>query len=109
MRCGGRRRARHPPPPLPPSSASPRPTPTPSCSIVAKGHYNEREAANTVGSVASALEYCHSRGITHRDLKPENLLLDGPEGGSVKIADFGLAKVVSTDHALMETACGTPG
>ena len=78
-------------------------------SIVAKGHYNEREAAVAVASIASALQYCHSRGITHRDLKPENLLLDGPEGGSVKIADFGLAKACSQDHALMETACGTPG
>lgn len=36
------------------------------------------------------LEYCHSRRVMHRDLKPENILL---AGGSVKIADFGLARL----------------
>ena len=79
-------------------------------SLVAKGHYTEREAARIMGQVASALEYCHGRGIAHRDLKPENLLLDSL--GNVCIADFGLAKACGLQQggdALMSTACGTPG
>ena len=45
----------------------------------------------------------------HRDLKPENLLYSTTdEDSSIKIADFGLAKLLHSD-SLMQTACGTPG
>jgi len=77
--------------------------------IVEKEKYTESEAADVVGKVASALHYCHSRDIVHRDLKPENLLLTSAEDDAdVKIADFGLAKLLK-EETLMQTACGTPG
>jgi calcium/calmodulin-dependent protein kinase I len=47
-------------------------------------------------------------GFAHRDLKPENLLYSSPDpDATIKISDFGLAKVISSND-LMMTACGTP-
>src|ERR1700690_2908820 len=51
-----------------------------------------RDAVGLMPQICEALEYAHSEGVVHRDIKPENILLDGK--GRVKIADFGLAKLV---------------
>jgi serine/threonine protein kinase len=69
--------------------------------------YCEADAANTVERIAVALKYIHAKGIAHRDLKPENLLLTHT-GEVVKIADFGFAKLMSEEHQMLQTACGTP-
>lgn len=64
--------------------------------------------------VMHAVTELHSRGIAHRDLKPENLLLANPgDPASIKIADFGFAKIMSKlpkvhGQQLMKTSCGTP-
>ena len=54
-----------------------------------------REALAIVPQICDALQFAHDQGIVHRDIKPENILLD--RRGRVKVADFGLAKLVGTE------------
>mmetsp|Transcript_10010 Transcript_10010/g.29563 ORF Transcript_10010/g.29563 Transcript_10010/m.29563 type:complete len:332 (-) Transcript_10010:498-1493(-) len=77
--------------------------------IVERGSYTESDAAKLVAQLCTALAYLHTKGIVHRDLKPENLLYADPSpDASIKLADFGLAKLVNGAN-VMQTACGTPG
>jgi len=77
--------------------------------MVESGPYSEREASMHVRKIGEALMFLHSKGIVHRDLKPENLILvDKSPHAELKIADFGLSKIV--DDVLlgtMKTVCGT--
>src|ERR1017187_5656383 len=57
-----------------------------------------REALAIVPQICDALQYAHDQGIVHRDIKPENILLD--RRGRVKVADFGLAKLVESNGPL---------
>jgi beta-lactam-binding protein with PASTA domain/predicted Ser/Thr protein kinase len=59
-----------------------------------KQRLTPREACNVIEPVLAALEAAHRAGIVHRDVKPENVLI--AEDGRVKVADFGLARAVST-------------
>ncbi|KAM5541348.1 hypothetical protein V8D89_004902 [Ganoderma adspersum] len=68
----------------------------------------EIEAQNITYQICEALIYIHSMGVVHRDLKPENVLLTQDRPPVVKVADFGLAKVIDS-LSLMQTKCGTPG
>ncbi|CAI0423902.1 unnamed protein product [Linum tenue] len=75
---------------------------------VAKGKLNEDDARKYFRQLISAVDYCHSRGVSHRDLKPENLLLD--EDGNLKVSDFGLSALAESKRqdGLLHTTCGTP-
>ncbi|MBL9126892.1 MAG: serine/threonine protein kinase, partial [Verrucomicrobiales bacterium] len=56
------------------------------------GRFSPEQALGLVPKICEALQFAHDEGVLHRDIKPENLLLDGR--GRVKIADFGIAKLV---------------
>jgi serine/threonine protein kinase len=59
------------------------------------GRFSPAEALAIVPKICEALQYAHEQGVLHRDIKPENILLDAK--GRVKIADFGIAKLVGED------------
>ena len=54
-----------------------------------------RVALQLIPQICDALQYAHDEGVVHRDIKPENVLVD--RKGRVKIADFGLAKILGRD------------
>ena len=77
--------------------------------IQSKQMYSEKDAAEMLQQVMSAIEYCHNNGICHRDLKPENLLYlkQGAEkDNTIKVIDFGLSQIISPEKKL-KTKVGT--
>ena len=62
------------------------------------------DALQIAREVSDALSYAHSRGVIHRDIKPENIML---EGGHAVVADFGIARAVSSAHGDSLTQTGT--
>jgi serine/threonine/tyrosine protein kinase RAD53 len=88
--------------------------------ILKNNGVSEEQARDIVLQTCEALAYCHGRGITHRDLKPEvrtapliaqthsqtdhilsqNILLTNDNPPMIKVADFGLAKVVDSQTML---------
>ncbi|MHC4084530.1 MAG: serine/threonine-protein kinase [Planctomycetota bacterium] len=60
--------------------------------VIQAGKLEPSEALAIVPQVCEALQFAHEEGIVHRDIKPENILID--KKGRVKIADFGLAKLL---------------
>jgi calcium-dependent protein kinase len=56
-------------------------------------HFTEKDAADVMKNILSAVVYLHKLGIVHRDLKPENMLYVNSEPDSnLKIIDFGTSK-----------------
>ncbi len=72
--------------------------------ILQDGPLNPARALAIVPQICEALHYAHEEGIVHRDIKPENILMD--RRGRVKIADFGLAKLLGRPRAAF-TLTGT--
>jgi len=60
--------------------------------LIRGGHLEPAQALKIVPQICEALQFAHDEGIVHRDIKPENILID--KRGRVKIADFGLAKLL---------------
>jgi serine/threonine protein kinase len=63
-------------------------------------------ALEYVATVADALDYAHAQGIVHRDIKPANIML--LNDGSIRVADFGIARITSSSKTATGTVMGTP-
>jgi len=79
--------------------------------VLRAGTITPEQALAIVPPICEALQFAHEHGVVHRDIKPENVLLD--QQGRVKIADFGIAKLVGEERrhpALTEDrqVIGTP-
>ena len=70
-----------------------------------KGVLNWKETLHFAIQIAKALEHAHSRGIVHRDIKPHNVMV--LKDGSVKVMDFGIARMMSKGNTLTKEALGS--
>ena len=70
-----------------------------------KGTLNWKETLHFSMQIGKALEHAHGRGIVHRDIKPHNVMV--LKNGSVKVTDFGIARVMSKSNTLTKEALGS--
>ncbi len=66
---------------------------------------NWREALHFTVQILQALRHAHSRGIIHRDIKPQNIMV--LRDGSVKVADFGIARITDSQRTMTQEALGS--
>ncbi len=64
-------------------------------------------AISIVLQILDALSYAHKKGVIHRDIKPSNIMIDAE--GQVKITDFGIARLDTTDLTRTGMVLGSPG
>ena len=66
-----------------------------------------KRALELCATTAEALDYAHNQGVIHRDIKPANLLYN-PKEGSLKISDFGVARMTDNNRTKTGIVLGTP-
>jgi hypothetical protein len=73
---------------------------------LAEGPLDAKAALGILQQTAAALDFAHENGVVHRDIKPANIMLQNKV--KVKVADFGIAKLMSQNATLTGTLMGTP-
>ncbi|HSL83849.1 MAG TPA: serine/threonine-protein kinase, partial [Thermoanaerobaculia bacterium] len=74
--------------------------------LAGEGRLALADAVHVVTQVAEGLDYAHSKGVVHRDVKPANILLT--EDRQVKLTDFGIARLDTSNLTLEGQLLGTP-
>jgi serine/threonine-protein kinase len=68
--------------------------------------YEIREVGEIIGQLLDALGHAHAAGVIHRDVKPSNILINND--GRIKISDFGIARIESSQLTQVGDVLGTP-
>src|SRR6185295_12062959 len=66
-----------------------------------------RVVMGIIARVADALDYAHKQNVVHRDIKPANIMYDAG-GDSVKVTDFGIARITDSSKTKTGMVLGTP-
>lgn len=69
--------------------------------------FTPAEVVSLLTQLLDALGEAHSKGVLHRDIKPANLMIN--EAGRLKVTDFGIARIESTQYTRTESVLGSPG
>ncbi len=69
--------------------------------------FEDRDAVSIMAQLLDALAYAHEQGVYHRDVKPANLIV--MTNGRLKVADFGIARIDSSNLTQIGAIMGTPG
>jgi tRNA A-37 threonylcarbamoyl transferase component Bud32 len=69
-------------------------------------HFDLGQIAAMMTQLLQALDFAHERGVVHRDIKPANLILT--KQGALKVADFGIARIDTSNLTTMGMVMGTP-
>lgn len=72
----------------------------------AEERFHMKDIVRLMTQLLDALEYSHNRGVVHRDIKPANIIIT--EDRQLKVADFGIAKIESSQLTQVGTVLGTP-
>ena len=69
--------------------------------------FDERDTVSIMAQLLDALEFAHVNSVWHRDIKPANIII--MKNGRIKLADFGIARIESSDRTRTSMLMGTPG
>ncbi len=69
--------------------------------------FAERDVVSIMAQLLDALHHAHEQGVWHRDIKPANLII--MNNGRIKVADFGIARIETSQLTLTGVVMGSPG